>query len=253
MPNWALSKVQSSFVPCLPAATKERRVAEEGEFLVTAYHVDGPVDVRRFHRGRCEGAVEAVWAQHMPFPVEVVSAVFAKDAEQSLETPVRGGGNAEFMGFPLHVVVVGGELPGIGARAQLGRVAGIESLHQTTAERLLDVWPISYRTASPGRLGCANDGLEDLVMPVWTLALLPATVLAYFLVNLKLQNRITVRNLGISTGCFAAATLGDWWKWGPDSCVEVHGLFVVVGILVGFVASACLGMYLALRSSDFRL
>ena len=88
-------------------------------------------------------------------------------------------------------------------------------------------------------------------MPVWNLMLLPATVLAYFLLNLKLRKPITARNLGISAGCLAAALLGDWWTRGQDSLVEVHGLFVVVGMLVGFVASACLGMYLALRWSKF--
>ena len=114
--------------------------------LVAAHHVGSPVDVRRFNRGwGAEGAGQPVEAEHVPFPVEVVLAVFVEGTKQRPETQILRRGDADFVVVPLDAIVVGGLLPRVGAFAEVGDVAGVEALHKAAADVPVGVERVVHR------------------------------------------------------------------------------------------------------------
>ena len=86
-------------------------------------------------------------------------------------------------------------------------------------------------------------------MPAWILLLLPATVSIAFVVNRRQRKPITLLRMGTCSCLIVAGLMLNWWNEGSESVIGVYGLTGVIALLAGFVASACLGMYLALRHS----
>ena len=84
-------------------------------------------------------------------------------------------------------------------------------------------------------------------MLVWVLVISPAAVLISCLVNARQRKPITLLRMGASSCLIVAGLIVDWWSKGDDSIIGVHGVFEVLTLLVAFIASVCLGMYLALR------